>query len=125
MYDAFISGSEQPDDTPYTVRSPTYNIAQKNTAAAADAKLSDELPWSRLDAVPQEISDQILWASVHGASAPAPPPGPNASLGEHERAVIVRELLRQSPAAFQSTYTRGKVNCPITWACRPAPPGDG
>jgi hypothetical protein len=129
MYDAFISGSQKPDDAPYTVRSPTYPIAAKNTASAPDAKLSNELPWDRLDAVPQEISDDILWAAVHGANAPAPPPGPNASPEEHDRAVVVRDLLRQSPSAFHMNAKPAppgaKVNCPITWACRPAPPGDG
>jgi YVTN family beta-propeller protein len=132
MYDTFISGSEQPDDTPYTVKAPTYNIATQNTAASPDAKLSGELPWNRLDAVPQEISDEILWASVHGAGSTPPAPGPNASPDEHDRAVVVRDLLRQSPTVF-NTNARYRpsgtpmkvVNCPITWACKPAPPGDG
>ncbi len=75
MYDAFISGSQKPDDSPYTVRPPTYPITATNTAAAPDAKLSNEIPWNRLDAVPQEMSDAILWASAHGAAIPAPPPG--------------------------------------------------
>jgi hypothetical protein len=93
MYKAFISGSEQPNDTPYNVVAPTQDIAQTNGATAAAAKVSAALPWNRLDAVPQEISDRVLWAAVHGVSSPAPPPGPNASLAEHNRAVLVSAWL--------------------------------
>jgi YVTN family beta-propeller protein len=94
MYDAFVSGGTAPDNTPFTVVAPTQDIAQTNTASAADAHVSNALPWNQLDAVPQEISDQVLWAAVHGTSLPAPPPGPNASAIEHERAVAIRKLLR-------------------------------
>jgi YVTN family beta-propeller protein len=128
MYDAFISGSQKPDNTPYTVRSPTYPVTRTNTAAAPDARLSNELPWNRLDAVPQEISDAIVWASAHGSGAPAPPAGPNASPDEHDRAVVLRELLGQLTSAYRSSANRiihGKASCPISWACRPAPPGEG
>ncbi len=95
MYDAFISGNEKPDDTPYNVIEPTQDIGATNGSNAPLAKTSNALPWSYLDAVPQEISDQILWASVHGVKVPAPPPGPNASPIEHARAVLVRKLLAQ------------------------------
>jgi DNA-binding beta-propeller fold protein YncE len=132
MYDAFISGAQRPDDTPYTVRAPTYPIGAVNTAAAPDAHLSAELPWNRLDAVPQEISDEILWASAHGARAGAPPPGPNASLDERDRAMVLREMLRRSPDVFRAVSAAAArvhgqpiTRCPITWACRPAPPGEG
>jgi YVTN family beta-propeller protein len=94
MYNAFISGDAQPDNTPYSVVAPSYDIAQKNVAGAADARLSSALPWNRLDAVPQEMSDRILWASVHGASSTPPSPGPNASPAEHDRAGIARAMLR-------------------------------
>ena len=53
--------------------------------------------------------------------AAAPAPGPNASLDEHDRAVIVREILRLSPKAFLQTVTPRTLRnarCPITWACR-------
>jgi hypothetical protein len=118
MYDAFISGSQKPDDTPYTVRSPAYPLTAKNAASADDARLSDEIPWNRLDAVPQEISDAILWASAHGRAA-APRPGPNASPDERDRALVLRQLLRQLPPAARATKTRAASGCPITWACRP------
>jgi YVTN family beta-propeller protein len=94
MYNAFVSHGRKPDDVPYTVVAPTYDISATNTSTTPAAALSDELPWNRLDAVPQEISDQILWASVHGNASPPPPAGPGASPEEHERAVIVRRMLR-------------------------------
>ncbi len=127
MYDAFISGSERPHDAPYTVRMPQYPLTSTNTPAAADAKLSKELSWNHLDAVPQAISDQILWASVHGTHVPAPAPGPDASPDEVDRAEIVRELLRADPEVFHSGGERANASpgCPITWACRPTPPGEG
>ena len=99
MYDAFLSGGAKPDDSPYTARVPSYSISQTNQAAAADGALSDELPWNRIDAVPQAISDRILWASVHGAASAPPPPGPDASPGEQARAAAVSALLRRHPSA--------------------------
>ena len=128
MYDAFISGSEKPDDTPYNVIEPSYSLTTKNTAAAADARLSDELPWNRLDAVPQSISDQILWASAYGTKVAPPPPGPNASPDEIDRARMMRILLgeaHQNPVSVVSqAWRRSGVRCPISWACKPAPPGE-
>ena len=127
MYDAFISGSQSPNDAPYDVTAPTYALSTTNAATAADARLSSELPWNRLDAVPQEISDEILWASAHGARAAAPAPGPNASLDEHDRAVIVRSILRQTPRAFLQKVTPRSLRnarCPITWACRASANGE-
>lgn len=94
MYDAFISGSQKPDDAPYKVVEPKYPINKVNSKSAPDAKLSNELPWNQRDAVPQAISDQILWASVHGSGSKPPPAGPNASPAEIERATIMRYLLR-------------------------------
>jgi YVTN family beta-propeller protein len=93
MYRAFIRGAEQPNNAPFNVIAPTQDIAKTNGVSAAAAKLSAALPWNRLDAVPQEISDRVLWAAVHGAASHAPPPGPNASLGEHQRAVLISALL--------------------------------
>jgi YVTN family beta-propeller protein len=129
MYDAFISGSAKPDDSPYTVRTPQYPLTSTNASTAADAKLSGELPWNRLDAVPQAISDEILWASEHG-KAPAPQAGPDASPDEVDRAAIVRQMLRADPNVFHQvarprSARATTTSCPITWACRPNPAGDG
>ena len=136
MYDAFISGGAKPDNAPYTVQSPSYALSTKNTASSPMASLSRRLPFYRLDAVPQAISDQILWASVHGAKAKAPGAGPNASPDEVDRAMVVEQMLRADPNIFVTGTGRtahstrrssaGTVaRCPITWACRPAAPGDG
>ncbi len=130
MYDAFVSGSQQPNDAPYTVQSPSYPLTSTNGASAPLAKLSGELPFQRLDAVPQAISDQILWASVHGAKSTPPAAGPDASPEEVDRAAVVRAMLRRNPGVFGMTpgrtaHTTGRASCPITWACRPGPPGEG
>jgi YVTN family beta-propeller protein len=128
MYDAFISGSEKPNDAPYNVVAPSYSISTMNSAKAADAQLSKQLPWNRLDAVPQAISDEILWASVHGPHSTPPPAGPNASPDEVDRAAMMRYLLReahQSPASeVARAWRHAGSKCPITWACKPPPPGE-
>jgi hypothetical protein len=95
MYRAFISGNQKPDTTPYNVIEPTQDIGATNGPQAPMAHTSNALPWSYQDAVPEEISDDTLWAAVHGSSVPAPPPGPNASATEHARAVLVRKLLAE------------------------------
>jgi hypothetical protein len=43
--------------------------------------------------VPQEISDKVLWAAVHGTGSTPPAPGPNSSPAEHERAALVWSML--------------------------------
>ena len=76
---------------------------------------------------PRRSPDQILWASAHGAHATSPAPGPNASLDEHDRAVIVRSILRQTPRAFLQKVTSHSLRtarCPITWACRASAAGE-
>ena len=93
MYSAFISGHHKPNDAPYNVIAPKYSITTTNKATAADAQLSDALPWNHLDAVPQAVSDRILWAAVHGTSVPAPPPGPNASPSDQAQADLVWRML--------------------------------
>jgi hypothetical protein len=92
MYDAFDTTSD-PTATAYDAVAPTQDIGQVNGAAAPAAKLSTALPWNRIDAIPQELSDQILWQSVHGAGSQPPAPGPGASPAEHARAAAVRLAL--------------------------------
>jgi hypothetical protein len=128
MYDAFISGNQKPDDAPYTAIEPTYPINTMNTSASPDAKLSSELPWNEMDQVPQAISDQILWQSVHGASSTPPPPGPNASPEEAQRAVAMRALIAAAHPRRANRTTRAwkrSSACPITWACMKVPVGMG
>ncbi|HVT36027.1 MAG TPA: hypothetical protein VHE37_10595 [Nevskiaceae bacterium] len=83
MYDVFTS---TPDNTPYTAIMPQQDIMAVNPASAANAEFSAALPFHKLDAVPQEINDRILWQRVHGAGSLPPRPGPNASRREAQRA---------------------------------------
>ena len=77
LYDAFISGSEQPDvdGTRYRAIQPQQSLTEVNPANAANAKLSAALPWDKPDYVPQELADRILWQSVFGAGSRPPAPG--------------------------------------------------
>jgi YVTN family beta-propeller protein len=88
LYDAFISGNEQPDvnGTRYLAVQPEQSLTETNSASAAGAKLSAALPWDRTDYVPQPLSDEILWHSVFGESSQPPPVGPGASPIEQARA---------------------------------------
>jgi hypothetical protein len=96
LYDAFISGSEQPDveGTRYHAIQPQQSMTETNAASAAQAKVSSELPWDKVDAVPQRLSDQIIWQSVFGRGAVAPPAGPNHSPEERARTTGALRLLR-------------------------------
>jgi hypothetical protein len=88
LYDAFISGDEKPDieGTRYRAIQPEQDLEEVNPENAPGARLSDALPWAGTDLVPQSLSDRLLWRSVHGADSTPPPPGPNASPAELERA---------------------------------------
>jgi DNA-binding beta-propeller fold protein YncE len=96
LYDAFISGNEQPDveGTRYHAIQPQQSMTETNAANAAQAKISSELPWDKVDAVPQRLSDEIIWQSVFGAGAVAPPAGPNHSPTERARTTGALRLLR-------------------------------
>ena len=108
MYDAFDTTSD-PAGTQYSAIAPTQSLRQINGVNAPLAAQSAALPWLSLDAVPQEISDRIMWASVYGASSPPPPPGPSASPIEHRRAVVVQRLLDRgvNVAAWLSRHGGG------------------
>jgi YVTN family beta-propeller protein len=93
MYDAF---TRRPDLTPYDAITPQQSLDERNpvtmsawtSTAAPSASIDRQLPFDRVDLVPQELSDQVLWRSVFGASRPAPPPGPDASASEQDRALV-------------------------------------
>jgi hypothetical protein len=88
LYDAFISGAEQPDvaGTRYEAIQPQQSLTETNSPSAPDARLSAALPWDVTDAVPQRLSDRILWHSVFGPGSTPPPPGSDASPTEADRA---------------------------------------
>jgi hypothetical protein len=104
LYDAFISGDEQPDveGTRYHAIQPEQSLSETNASNAPNARLSAALPWDRVDYVPQRLSDQIIWQSVFGAGSTPPPAGPNRSPLERARAVgALRTYLRgASPRRF-------------------------
>ena len=92
MYDVFRA-TPRTDSTVYTAIQPDQSLTATNSAGAPAAQASARLPFTRVDAVPQAVSDRILWQAVHGARSRPPAPGPNASREEHERALeVLREL---------------------------------
>jgi hypothetical protein len=97
LYDAFISGDEQPDveGTRYRAIQPDQSMTETNAENAPQAKLSAQLPWDKVDVVPQRLADQIIWKSVFGRDSVAPPAGPNASPEERARTIGALRLLRQ------------------------------
>jgi YVTN family beta-propeller protein len=101
LYDAFISGSEQPDvdGTRYTAIQPEQSMTETNSSSAAAAALSRALPFDKVDAVPQRLSDKIIWESVFGAGSSPPPAGPNRSPVERARATGALRLLRAGKSA--------------------------
>jgi DNA-binding beta-propeller fold protein YncE len=58
------------------------DLLTRNTAASADAQLSNGLPLAKPDHVPQQQLDTILWQSVYGANSAPPAPGPNGSAND-------------------------------------------
>ncbi len=70
-----------------------------NPPNAANARLSSNLPWDRIDYVPQRLADRIIWQSVFGAGSSPPAAGPNASPVERARATGALRLLRQGRSA--------------------------
>jgi phospholipase C len=96
LYDAFISGSEQPDveGTRYRAIQPEQSMTETNPESAPQAKLSAQLPWDKVDVVPQRLSDEIIWQSVFGPGSVAPPAGANSSPEERARTTGALRLLR-------------------------------
>jgi YVTN family beta-propeller protein len=104
LYDAFVSGSQQPDveGTRYTAIQPQQSLTETNAAGAPNARLSAQLPFDETDVVPQRISDRIVWQSVFGADSEPPEPGPNASPVERGRArgALARFRRGENPRAW-------------------------
>ena len=96
MYDAFVSGGQAPDYAPYDAITPDASTSETTSPAQARAAgpLTAQLPFGKTDAVPQMLFDQVLWRSVYGVDSTPPPPGPNASPAEAERAAQVLAVFR-------------------------------
>src|SRR5262249_51566700 len=97
MYGAFTN---RPDFTPYNAIQPEQSLTETNPpmpASAAQVQAA-QLPFNQLDAVPQALSDQMLWQSIYGWNASPPPPGPEASPQEHARALVTLQNLHDPDA---------------------------
>jgi hypothetical protein len=81
MYGAFQATRRA--DAVFNAILPQQSLTETNAPSAPNAALSARLRFDRMDAVPQAVSDRILWHAVHGARSTPPPPGPNASGDEH------------------------------------------
>jgi hypothetical protein len=77
LYDAFEGAANNKD--PYSVIQPNIPIDERNGSNAPGAALSKRMNFRKLDSMPQNALDAVLWKSVHGANSQPPPPGPNAS----------------------------------------------
>ena len=109
LYDAFISGDEKPDveGTRYHAIQPQQSMTETNAADAPQARVSAELPWDKVDAVPQRLSDEIIWQSVFGLGAKVPPAGPNSSPEERARTTGALRLLREGKSPRRFLLARG------------------
>jgi hypothetical protein len=76
MYDVFTS--EPLNAAPVDALPSNIDLLTYNTAAAPWVALSAGLSLDKMDSVPQQVLDSILWKSVHGLDSTPPPPGPNA-----------------------------------------------
>jgi DNA-binding beta-propeller fold protein YncE len=71
LYAAFAA---KPDPTPYSVRPARVNLHETNREDAPGAQASLLMDLTRPDAAPELELNEIVWKSVHGASAVMPPP---------------------------------------------------
>jgi Phosphoesterase family len=83
LYDAFSSSAR--NSAPYTAIGPRVNLVERNTASSPAARASERYDLTHPDRIPQRELDRILWKSIHGAGAHAPPPGPNATRESDDR----------------------------------------
>lgn len=92
MYDVFAA---TPDTRNYNAVVPEVSLMLVNKGGPLSAELSARLPFDKLDAVPQELSDYVLYKAVYGEGFAPPRAGPHASRQEHRRAVEAwRALVR-------------------------------
>jgi hypothetical protein len=104
MYNAF---TRRPNFTPYDAVTPEQSLGERNPVMAAaylDAGLTSasdahqlalRLPFDKVDLVPQELSDQVLWHSVYGWASTPPVAGPGASMREQVRSTVAVDAFRQ------------------------------
>jgi hypothetical protein len=122
MYDAFTT---QADLKPYVAVKPQQSLTETNpltpapaapkkpgssTTGAAAHALASKLPFDKVDLVPQELSDQVLWHSVFGWDATPPQPGPGASRQERQRAQVALDAFEQHRSLTDALQRWGSVD---------------
>jgi hypothetical protein len=71
MYASFTAA---PDTTPFACRPSRVSLLERNPDNAYGQQRSEEMDFSRQDAIPDEELSEIVWRSVRGAESPMPPP---------------------------------------------------
>lgn len=69
-----FSISEKPDYAPYTVTKPLIDINETNLASAYGSSECGKLNFTREDAVPDMLFNEILWKAIKGKNSVMPPP---------------------------------------------------
>jgi YVTN family beta-propeller protein len=64
--------TNQPDFTTYDHLPANINLNDKNPSGTAMAIYSEQFEWSREDAVPDLVFNEILWQGIKGIPAPSP-----------------------------------------------------
>jgi YVTN family beta-propeller protein len=70
----FNSFSTAPDTSPYVSREASIDMEEKNQKGAFGQIRSEEMDFSRPDAVPDLELSEIVWRSVRGSGSPMPAP---------------------------------------------------
>ncbi len=71
MYASFAAA---PDSAPFVCRPSRVSLLERNPGNAYGQQRSEEMDFSRQDAIPDEELSEIVWRSVRGAESPMPPP---------------------------------------------------
>jgi phospholipase C len=79
QFDAFAtpmsaSFTARPDSTPYSVAKPSYNMRATNGADAPMAKQAAAQDTATEDKINEQVFNQAIWKSVHGAGSAMPEP---------------------------------------------------
>lgn len=78
QFDARANGLEgifaaKPDLKPYRCREANIDLTETNLAGAYGQEESERMDFTAADLVPYDVLNRVLWHSVRGAAAPAPP----------------------------------------------------
>ena len=79
----FNSFAPAPDTSAYVLRGAGIDIEEKNVKGAFGQERSEEMDFSRQDAVPDLELGEIVWRSVRGSDSPMPPPVRSAFVRVH------------------------------------------